>query len=136
MSYGGFNIGSFAGGALLNHRIDFTHDAVLMASGIPYAIADLYIPAAKTVIEYNGGDHDNASARHHDDRRNNGLKGMGIKVVVITREQMRDITALEAIARTIYKDANKRFRHHASGYRIKQAAWLNGLRRGVGLPPV
>lgn len=136
MSYGGFNIGGLKGGVQLNKRIDFTHDAVLMSSGMPYAIADLFVPAARTDIEHNGGDHENAASHIHDDRRNNGLRGMDIKVVVINRSQMRDIPALEAIARKIYKDAGRRFRYQISGYRNLQAAWLNGLRRGVGLPPV
>ena len=134
---GGFGLANLSNeGMLLNHRIDFTHDAALMASGIPYAVADAYIPAAKTDLEYNGFDHELENYRVHDGHRNNGLKGMGIKVVAINREQMRDIPALEAIAKSIYKDAGKRFRYQFSGYRPRQAAMLNGLRRGSGLPPV
>ncbi len=136
MRYGGFACASLPKGMLLNHRIDFTHDAVLMSSGMPYAIADVFIPDANTDIEYNGIGHEELPARIHDGNRNNGLRGMGINVIVIQRDQMRDITALEAIARTIYRFSHTRFRYQGEGYRIKQAALLNALRGAVGLAPV
>lgn len=107
-----------------------------MASGIPYAVCDLYIPAAGSDLEYNGGYHEQESVRVRDGQRNNGLKGMGVKVLVINRDQMIDIVALEAIAQSIYDDANQRFRYQAAGYRARQLALLNGLRAGIGLPPV
>ena len=135
LSTGGFGIGSFPhGGMRLNHRIDFSERAVRMSSGIPYAICDAYIPAARTDIEYNGADHEKANPRIHDGNRNNGLKAMGIDVLVINREQARDIVALEAIAQTLYKRAGLRLRYRKAGYRTRQGAWLNGLRKGMGLP--
>lgn len=136
MRWGGFNFASLPqGGMLLNHRIDFSPQAVRTASGIPYAVCDAFVPAAKTGLEYNGGHHEQEQVRVHDGQRNNGLKGMGVKVMVINRDQMRDIVALEAIAQSIYKDAGVRFRYQVDGYRVRQQTLLNGLRAGIGLPP-
>lgn len=136
MRHGGFALSLLPrGGMLLNHRIDFSARSLAMASGMPYAICDAYIPAANTDYEYNGIGHEAPGARLHDDRRNNGLIGEGIKVVAINRTQMRDIEALEAIAMSTYRDAGIRFRYTVSGYRVRQHDLLNGLRRATGLPP-
>lgn len=133
---GGFGLSSLSGGVLLNHRIEFDNDAVLMASGMPYAICDLYVPAASSEMEYNGFEHEQERARFHDGQRNNGMRAMGIKVIVINRDQMRDVAALEAIARSLHRDAGERYRDVAAGQRVRQAAWLNSLRAGCGLRPV
>lgn len=136
MRHGGFGFSKFPkGGMLLNHRIDFDEQSLHMASGIPYAVCDAYIPAARNCFEYNGIGHEEPGYRIHDGERNNGLKGMGIKVIAINRKQMRDIVALEAIARSTYKDAGIRFQYRVSGYRARQTQWLNGLRKGCGLRP-
>lgn len=136
MRYGGFGLGLLPGGMLLNHRIDFEGGALHMASGVPYAVCDAYIPAAKSDIEYNGIGHEQTASRIHDGQRNNGLKGMGITVLVLNRDQMRDIVALEALAQSIYRAAGVQFRYRIKGVRLLQADWLNGLRRGIGLAPV
>ena len=137
LSHGGFACNSLPGGGmLLNKRIVFNSQAVTMASGIPYATCDAYIPAAKTALEYNGEYHETARATLHDAKRNNGLRGMGVSVIVVTREQLYDIPALEAIAMSIYRAAGKRFRYRFDGYRERQQNLLNGLRMGTGLPLV
>ena len=133
---GGFGLSALRGGMLLNHRIDFDHDAALMSSGMPYAICDAYIPAAKAEIEYNGIGHEEESARVHDGERNNGIRGMDIKVVVVNRGQMRDIRALEAIARSFYRAAGVRYRDVNDGQRVLQGTWLNSLRAAIGMDPV
>jgi very-short-patch-repair endonuclease len=107
-----------------------------MSSGIPYAICDLYCPAAGVDNEYNGIGHELQNARIHDGNRNNGLKAMGIHVLVINRDQMKDLVALEAFAQTMHRLAGARFRYRIKGYRKRQAAWLNALRAGIGLAPV
>ena len=136
MRYGGFNMASLPrGGMLANHRIDFTGPAAHVSGGIPYAICDIYIPSAKVDLEYNGAGHEETNYRMHDDNRNNGLKAMGIQVFALGRAQMRDIVALEAMARVVYKRAGIRYRYRIKGYRLRQGQWLNGLRRGIGLPP-
>lgn len=137
MRFGGFGCCSLPmGGLLLNYRIDFDTLAVNMSSGIPYAICDLYCPAAGVDSEYNGIGHELQNARIHDGNRNNGLKAMGIHVLVITRDQMKDLVALEAFAQTMHRLAGVRFRYRIKGYRKRQAAWLNALRAGIGLAPV
>lgn len=137
MRFGGFGCCSLPmGGLLLNYRIDFDTLAVNMSSGIPYAICDLYCPAAGVDNEYNGIGHELQNARIHDGNRNNGLKAMGIHVLVINRDQMKDLVALEAFAQTMHRLAGVRFRYRIKGYRKRQAAWLNTLRAGIGLAPV
>lgn len=137
MRFGGFGCCSLPmGGLLLNYRIDFDTLAVNMSSGIPYAICDLYCPAARVDNEYNGIGHELQNARIHDGNRNNGLKAMGIHVLVINRDQMKDLVALEAFAQTMHRLAGTRFRYRIKGYRKRQAAWLNALRAGIGLAPV
>lgn len=137
MRFGGFGCCSLPmGGLLLNYRIDFDTLAVNMSSGIPYAICDLYCPAAGIDNEYNGIGHELQNARIHDGNRNNGLKAMDIHVLVINRDQMKDLVALEAFAQTMHRLAGVRFRYRIKGYRKRQAAWLNALRAGIGLAPV
>lgn len=134
MRFGGFGCCSLPmGGLLLNYRVDFDTLAVNMSSGIPYAICDLYCPAAGIDNEYNGIGHELQNARIHDGSRNNGLKAMGIHVLVINRDQMKDLVALEAFAQTMHRLAGVRFRYRIKGYRKRQAAWLNALRAGIGL---
>lgn len=135
--YGAFGLSSLPkGGMLLNKKLEFNHDAVLMSSGMPYAICDAYIPSAHVDLEYNGSYHEAASSRLHDEKRNNGLRGMGVKTIVLNHEQMRDVEALEAIARSIYHDAGVRFQYRSNGYRTKQESMLNALRAASGLRPV
>lgn len=137
MRFGGFGCCSLPmGGLLLNYRIDFDTLAVNMSSGIPYATCDLYCPAAGVDNEYNGIGHELQNSRIHDGNRNNGLKAMGIHVLVINRDQMKDLVALEAFAQTMHRLAGVRFRYRIKGYRKRQAAWLNALRAGIGLAPV
>lgn len=137
MRYGGFACAGLPrGGMKLNYQLNFGAQAMRMASGMPYAVCDAYIPAAKTDLEYNGLGHEQEEARTHDGNRNNGLRGEGVRVIVINRGQMRDIEALEAIAQSIYHDARVRFRYRILGYRVRQVQLLNDLRRAVGLPPV
>lgn len=137
MHYGGFGCSKLPkGGMMLNHTIQFNDGSRKMASGMPYAIMDVYIPAAQTDIEYNGAGHELENYRLHDGQRNNGLRGMGIKVIVINRDQMKQVDALEAIARGLYRDAGVRFRNRVTGYRTKQISWLNNLRKTIGLRSV
>lgn len=137
MRYGGFACHRLsAKGMELNKRIDFDVNSMHMAGGMTHCICDAYIEAASTDMEYNGLGHEETKAKIHDDNRNNGLDGMDINLVVVQREHMRDIVALEAIAKKMYERAGVRFRYRVDGYRVLQQNWLNGLRRGVGLPPV
>lgn len=130
MSAGGFNIKDMQ----LNRRMEFSHDAVL-ASGMPYAVLDAYIAAADAALEYNGHYHDAPSSRVHDEKRTCGLAAMGILTIPVNDEQLRNIDALEAIARILYRRMGKRFRYSTEGYHNKQTELLNHLRRQMGLKP-
>lgn len=118
---------------ILNHQVDFSDDAQ-KAAGMPYAICDAYVTAARTTLEYNGSYHEQPGARLHDDKRAAGLEAMGITTIVINREQLRRIEALESIARLLYRRAGMRYRNRTSGYRVKQIELLNGLRTAFGWP--
>ena len=62
-----------------------------------YAICDLYCPAARVDNEYNGIGHELQNTRIHDGNRNNGLKAMGIHVLVINRDQMKDLCCTRSL---------------------------------------
>ena len=104
------------------------------ASGMPYAVCDAFVGAARTTLEYNGSYHEQPGARLHDDKRAAGLEAMGITTIVINREQLRRIEALESIARLLYQRAGMRYRNRTSGYGVKQIELLNGLRTAFGWP--
>ncbi len=109
-------------------------------SGIPYAICDLYCPAAGVDNEYNGIGHELQNASHPRWQRNNGpFKAMGIHVLVINRDSNeRPVAFLKPSAQTMHRLAGVRFRYRIKGYRKRQAAWLSqrSLRAGIGLAPV
>lgn len=136
LRHGGFGCGSIGKGFKLNHQINFDEIAQTMAQGIPYAICDAYLEEADADLEYNGIGHEEMNYRIHDGQRNNGLKAMGVTVFVINRDQMKDITALEALAMVLHKRAGKRIQYRFKGYRKRQERLLNDLREGIGLPPV
>lgn len=134
-SLGGFGCGGLSrAGIKVNWRIDLTPEAAAIAK-MPYVICDAYIPAASSCFEYNGGYHTHERARLHDENRNAGLTAMGIEPIVINREQIRDVQALECIAKRVYLRAGKRYRQTVAGYRELQHDLLHGLRIGSGLPP-
>ena len=130
MRMGGFGID----GMQLNYRIEFSQSAVL-ASGMPYAILDAYLEAAKATLEYNGHNHDAQLSRIHDEKRTAGLQAMGIATIPINDEQIKNLDALESIAATLYKAMGKRFRYRVTGYRSRQIELLNSLRVQMGLKP-
>lgn len=129
--YGGFNIRDMR----LNCRVDYSQNA-RTASGMPYAVCDAFIPAAQIALEYNGSYHDQHGARIHDEKRNAGLAAMGIQVVALNDEQMRNIEALEAVAHLIYRRSGRRYQNRAKGSAVKQIGLLNGLRTFYGLKSI
>ncbi len=130
-AYGGFNVRDMH----LNCRVDFSQNA-RAASSMPYAVCDAYIPTARIALEYNGGYHDQYGARIHDEKRNAGLAAMDIQVVALNSEQLKNIEALEAIARLIYRRSGKRYQNRTKGSAVKQIELLNGLRTFYGLKPI
>ena len=130
-----FSLGGFGCRTMwLNHRLPFTRRAQA-ASGMPYAVCDAYLPAARIDLEYNSGHHDGRGARLHDERRSAGMSALDVQTIVINGEQLRNVEALEAIAQTIYRRAGKRFQNRTKGSAVKQLALLNELRVCFGLKP-
>lgn len=137
MRYGGFACGKLPkGGIKLNHRVEFTSEAVILSSGIPYAICDIYVPASNADMEYNGIGHELENVRIHDGNRNNGLKAMGITVYVLNRDQLKDVEALEGFARELYKAAGMRYQCRINGRRNLQMRFLSQLRQAIGLSAI
>lgn len=126
--------GGFGLKLALNRRVDFDHDAQLVST-LPYAVCDALAIDAAATIEYNGPDHDAPSSRIHDEQRKLGLEAMGITTLALNYRQLSDVTALEAVARLLYKRAGKRYRNRSAAYRVKQVELLNGLRVAYGLKP-
>ncbi|MBE6468625.1 MAG: hypothetical protein E7001_01335 [Coriobacteriaceae bacterium] len=134
-SAGGFGCKNLSrAGIKVNWRIELTPEARAIAK-MPYVICDAYIPAALSCFEYNGGYHTDERARMHDENRNAGLAAMGIETIVINRQQIKDVQALECIAKRVYLRAGKRYRQTVTGHRQLQNDLLHGLRVGSGLPP-
>ena len=128
---GGFECGPFKG----NHKVVFDAKARAV-SGMPYAICDAYQEEARLDLEYNGGEgHTSDSSRLHDEKRNTGLVTMGIEVLVVNKETIRDLEAMEALAWRMHKRKGKRYRNRVEGQRERQASLLNTLRTAFGLLP-
>lgn len=129
-SAGGFGLSKM----LLNHTIEFNEEATKV-SGMRKAICDAYVFPALSTLEYNGSYHDATVRRQHDEKRDMGLSAMGIKTFPLNDQQLRNIEAMEVIAKMVHRRAGKRYDNRTKGYRVKQIALLNGLRCAFGLRP-
>jgi hypothetical protein len=109
-----------------NYRIDFNDEAITV-SGMPYALGDLVFPASREILEYKGHPHDTKASRIRDEKREAGLAAMGYGVTSINSEQIMNITALEAIAKRLHRQAGSRFRYTVSGYRNRQFELMQEL---------
>ena len=127
---GGFGLSRM----LLNHTIQFSEEATRV-SGMRKAVCDAYVFPALSTLEYNGSFHDATVRRQHDEKRDMGLSAMGIKTFPLNDQQLRNIEAMEVIAKMVHRRAGKRYDNRTKGYRVKQIALLNGLRRAFGLRP-
>lgn len=126
--YGGLACGPIK----TNHKIELNSTAQAL-SNLPYILADAFLPRFNTVLEYNGSYHDESTIRRRDEARTLGLMSMGIDVYRLNSDQLRDIEALEAIARMIYQRSGRHYRPRSRNYNKKRAALLEGLRRAFGL---
>lgn len=130
ISQGGLGVGEMQ----LNHRIDFNRLAS-NASGMPYAICDAFIPGARVDLEYNGGYHAETVSRIHDENRNRGLSALGITVIALNHDTLRDVEALEAVGRTIFRRAEMRYRDRSRESAVRRVQLLNGMREAFWLKP-
>lgn len=125
---GGLNCGK----VIPNHKIHLSSTGARIA-GMPYVIADAYLPESQTVLEYNGAYHDAPDIRKRDENRTLALQSMGFSVFRINNEQLRDLDALESIARIIFKARGMRYRPRTQNHTMKMQTMLDGLRESVGL---
>lgn len=130
-----FHLGGFAiKEAELNKEIMFNGEASAV-SGMRRAYCDLYIPWAKSSLEYNGSIHDSRNWRIHDEKRDAGLEAMGITCFYLNDAQIRSPEALEVIARLVYRRGGRRFQCRADGFQNRCGRLLNALRTASGLSP-
>lgn len=117
-------------GGISNYRINFEEEAIAV-SGMPYAIGDLVFPSSREILEYKGHPHDSKESRIRDEKREAGLSAMGFRTTSINSEQLKDVAALEAIAKRLYRQAGLHFRCTVDASRTRQyklmkelAAWM------------
>lgn len=127
-SLGGFNCGPLKP----NYKIVLTGKASML-SGLPYVIADAYLPRFKAIIEYNGSYHDESTIRRRDEARALGLMSMNVDVYRLNDLQLKDAAALESVARTLYRRKQIQFSPRARAYASKCPELLRELRQAVGL---
>lgn len=102
-------------------------------SGLPYVVADAYLPNLNSILEYNGSYHDESSVRRRDEARTLGLMCMGIDVYRLNDLQLKDSGDLESVARTIYRRNGLTYRPRAKQYDKRLPLLLKELRRALGL---
>ncbi len=127
-SLGGFNCGPLKP----NYKIVLTGKASML-SGLPYVIADAYLPRFKAILEYNGSYHDESTIRRRDEARALGLMSMNVDVYRLNDLQLKDAAALESVARTLYRRKQIQFSPRARAYASKCPELLRELRQAVGL---
>lgn len=100
---GGFGCGPLE----MDHRIELSDDAQAV-SGRDHLVADIYVPAAKTDIEYQVGHHQGSANRARDDARTNALALVGVREHRIWGEQLYDERFMSGVSRLIRKHAGLR----------------------------
>lgn len=95
---------------VLNHRIDLGKRERRIA-GRAYLVCDLYWPAAKLDVEYDGGLHVEADRVSKDSMRRDALVSMGITVLTVTNWQLNDGSEMNGIAHVIAGRVGKQLRY-------------------------
>lgn len=95
---------------LLNERVDLSERARRIA-GRRYVVCDLLWPRAMLDVEYDGKEHAEETRIAKDAMRRNALTSMGFTVITVTKWQIGDGGALNAIARTIAGRLGKQLRY-------------------------
>ncbi|NLG10131.1 MAG: hypothetical protein GX562_01165 [Coriobacteriaceae bacterium] len=109
---GGFNLPH----PLMNSRIQVGKQNSRGANQQFY-IADLYWPEAKLAVEYDSDSfHTGAIQIAKDSMRRNALSYMGIKVIAITRKQLKDTDSLKRAVNLISKYLQRRQRYGAARF--------------------
>ncbi|MGI6033192.1 MAG: hypothetical protein ACOX69_07225 [Coriobacteriales bacterium] len=84
---------------------------------------DMYWPDQLLCVEYDGKIHSGAEKICKDAARRNFLIGRGIKVITVTREQMKDPRQFEELVRTICKTTGARY-YSPTSKRGGKIRWL------------
>lgn len=84
---------------------------------------DIYWPEQQLCVEYDGKIHSGADKICKDAARRNFLIGRGIKVITVTKEQMKDPRQFEELVRTICKITGTRY-YSPSSKRGEKIRWL------------
>ena len=101
---------------LLNHPLPLSEKLRIMTGRQQY-VPDLYWPEGNVAVEYDGADYHSSEEQIADDlRRRNILTSLGITVIVVRKEQLRDWRELEHLARTVASFLGKRVRPRASNW--------------------
>lgn len=123
--YGGYGLTS----PLLNKRVTISSQA--SSTGSEHDLfCDLYWPASKTALEYDGlAYHAGAEHTHRDYVRANELQAAGISIDVLTHREVLDPRLFDTMARRIARKIGFRLRSEAftTAWRSKHQALRNEL---------
>jgi len=82
-----------------------------------YYVCDMFWPEKKIAVEYDSDQQHTGSDRIASDSiRRNALESLGIKVVIVTKQQLYSSVEMEIVARVIAKRANKRLFHTKNNF--------------------
>ena len=103
---GGFGLGAVE----LNHRIDLEGEAAMMA-GRSYVELDFFFPGHNVSLEYESNAfHACPEKVSSDARRNNTLRALGLTVINLTWDQVRNPILLEGVMRQTALALRKKLR--------------------------
>lgn len=94
----------------LNYRVDLGKRERRIA-GKNYLVCDLFWSKANLDVEYDGGDHADPERMLKDSMRRDALVSMGITVITVTKWQLEDGGATNAIAHAVAECLGKRLRY-------------------------
>lgn len=94
----------------LNYRIELGRREQRIA-GRTYLVGDLYWPAARLDVEYDGGLHVDAERVSKDSMRRDALVSMSITVLTVTSWQLNDGGEMNGIAHAIAARVGKQLRY-------------------------
>ena len=127
-SLGGFNCGPLKP----NYKIVLTGKASML-SGLPYVIADAYLPASKRLLSTTVATTTSQRYVVEMRRGHSGSWSMNVDVYRLNDLQLKDAAALESVARTLYRRKQIQFSPRARAYASKCPELLRELRQAVGL---
>lgn len=104
---------------LLNHRVEDR-------PGHHYVV-DLFWPAGPLALEYSGFYHATPDRYRQDARRTTDLERAGIKVITLTKDQLRSSTAMEDIARVVSEAIGQPWRKPSAAASLRRGQLLREM---------